>query len=70
VLTKDGIIVASFVFEDALRSDARAAVEQLNNARISVEMLSGDIAVACGEVAEMLRIDRFVPALLPSGKVE
>ncbi|RWB24466.1 HAD-IC family P-type ATPase, partial [Mesorhizobium sp.] len=25
---------------------------------------------ACGEVAEMLRIDRFVPALLPSGKVE
>ncbi|TIP57980.1 MAG: cadmium-translocating P-type ATPase [Mesorhizobium sp.] len=70
VLTKDGIIVASFVFEDALRSDARAAVEQLNNARVSVEMLSGDTAAACGEVAATLGIHHFVPALLPSGKVE
>ncbi|RUV00774.1 cadmium-translocating P-type ATPase [Mesorhizobium sp. M6A.T.Cr.TU.017.01.1.1] len=70
VLTKDGIIVASFVFEDALRADARAAVGQLNNARISVEMLSGDTAAACGEVAATLGIHHFVPALLPSGKVE
>ncbi|RWP50369.1 cation-translocating P-type ATPase [Mesorhizobium sp.] len=70
VLTKDGIIVASFVFEDALREDARAAIEQLNNARISVEMLSGDTAAACGEVAATLGIHHFVPALLPSGKVE
>ncbi|RWN31495.1 cation-translocating P-type ATPase [Mesorhizobium sp.] len=70
VLTKDGIIVASFVFEDALRADARAAVGQLNNARVSVEMLSGDTAAACGEVAATLGIHHFVPALLPSGKVE
>ncbi|MEI8702341.1 MAG: cadmium-translocating P-type ATPase [Mesorhizobium sp.] len=70
VLTKDGIIVASFAFEDALRADARAAVGQLNNARISVEMLSGDTAAACGEVAATLGIHHFVPALLPSGKVE
>ena len=33
-------------------------------------MLSGDTAGACGKVAEMLNIDSFVPALLPSGKVE
>ncbi|MER8680300.1 cation-translocating P-type ATPase [Mesorhizobium sp. M1405] len=70
VLTKDGIIVASFVFEDALRADARAAVEQLNNARVSAQMLSGDTAAACGEVAAALGIHHFVPALLPSGKVE
>jgi P-type Cu2+ transporter len=70
VLTKDGIIVASFVFEDALRADARAAIEQLNSARISVEMLSGDTAAACGEVAATLGIHHFVAALLPSGKVE
>ncbi|PAP98225.1 cadmium-translocating P-type ATPase [Mesorhizobium mediterraneum] len=70
VLTKGGIIVASFVFEDALRADARAAVGQLNNARVSVEMLSGDTAAACGEVAATLGIHHFVPALLPSGKVE
>ncbi|MET2831318.1 cation-translocating P-type ATPase [Mesorhizobium shangrilense] len=70
VLTKDGIIVASFVFEDALRADARAAIVQLNDARVSVEMLSGDTAGACGEVAATLGIDDFVPALLPSDKVE
>lgn len=70
VLTKDGTIVASFFFEDALRADARAALELLNSAGVSVEMLSGDTEAACGEVAEALGIERFVPALLPSGKVE
>lgn len=70
VLAKDGIIVASFVFEDALRADARVALGQLNDAQVSVEMLSGDTAAACGEVAGILGIDHFVPALLPSGKVE
>ncbi|RNJ42667.1 nitrogen fixation protein FixI [Mesorhizobium erdmanii] len=70
VLTKDGFIVATFDFEDALRADARAAMVKLNDQQVSVEMLSGDTANACGEVAEMLDIDGFVPALLPSGKVE
>lgn len=70
VLTKDGIIVATFDFEDALRADARAAILELRDAGVSVEMLSGDTAGACGKVAEILNIDSFVPALLPSGKVE
>ncbi|TIS97732.1 HAD-IC family P-type ATPase, partial [Mesorhizobium sp.] len=70
VLTKDGIIVATFDFEDALRADARAAIGQLNDAGVPVEMLSGDTAGACGEVAKMLGVDDFVPCLLPSGKVE
>ncbi|MCZ8545445.1 heavy metal translocating P-type ATPase [Mesorhizobium qingshengii] len=70
VLTKDGIIVATFDFEDALRADARAAIRELRDAGVAVEMLSGDTAGACGKVAEMLDIDSFVPALLPSGKVE
>ncbi|CAN7721169.1 cation-translocating P-type ATPase [Mesorhizobium amorphae] len=70
VLTKDGGIVASFVFEDALRADAGAALAQLNDAGVSVEILSGDTADACGDVARILGIDRFVSALLPSGKAE
>ncbi|TIS55647.1 MAG: cadmium-translocating P-type ATPase [Mesorhizobium sp.] len=70
VLSKNGMIVASFVFEDALRADARTAIGQLNEAQVSVEMLSGDTAAACREVAETLTVDHFVPALLPSGKVE
>lgn len=70
VLTKDGIIVATFDFEDALRVDTRAAIDQLHNAGMSVEMLSGDTAKACAEVADALGVDDFVPCLLPSGKVE
>ena len=70
VLSQNGMIVASFTFEDATRSDARAAVGQLKDAGVSVEMLSGDIANACGEVARTLDIESFTPALLPSGKVE
>ncbi|PBB99033.1 cation-translocating P-type ATPase [Mesorhizobium sp. WSM3862] len=70
VLTKDGGIVASFVFEDALRPDAGAALAQLNDAGVSVEMLSGDTADACGDVARILGIDRFASALLPSGKAK
>lgn len=70
VLTKNGMIVASFVFEDALRADAKAAIGQLNDFGVSVQMLSGDTAAACGEVAKVLGVDDFVPCLLPSGKVE
>ena len=70
VLTKNGMIVASFVFEDVLRADASAAIDQLKHAGMSVEMLSGDTAAACTEVAKGLGVDDFVPCLLPSGKVE
>ncbi|ESY25782.1 MULTISPECIES: heavy metal translocating P-type ATPase [unclassified Mesorhizobium] len=70
VLTKNRMIVASFVFEDALRLDTRAAIDQLRNAGMCVEMLSGDTAKACAEIADVLGVDDFVPCLLPSGKVE
>ncbi|WP_353642622.1 cation-translocating P-type ATPase [Mesorhizobium sp. WSM2239] len=70
VLSKNGIITASFAFEDTLRPDAKAAVEQLKDAGLSVEILSGDTAKACGEVAETLGVDRFAAAMFPSGKVE
>ncbi|TIL22902.1 MAG: cadmium-translocating P-type ATPase [Mesorhizobium sp.] len=70
VLTKDGIIVATFDFEDVLRADAAAAIKRLNDAGLSVQMLSGDTAGACAEVADVLGVDDFVPCLLPSGKVE
>jgi Cu2+-exporting ATPase len=53
-----------------LRADASAAIDQLKHAGMSVEMLSGDTAAACAEVAKGLGVDDFVPCLLPSGKVE
>ncbi|TIX73784.1 MAG: cadmium-translocating P-type ATPase, partial [Mesorhizobium sp.] len=69
-LTKDGFIVATFDFENALRADAAAAIKRLNDAGVSMQMLSGDTAAACAEVAKLLDIDDFVPCLLPSGKLE
>ncbi|MEW6631725.1 MAG: cation-translocating P-type ATPase [Pseudomonadota bacterium] len=69
-LSKNGMIVARFAFEDAPRQDAKAALEELKRAGVPVEMLSGDTTKACGEVARTLGIVNFVPALLPSGKVE
>lgn len=70
VLSRNGNIVACFTFEDALRQDARATIQRLKDAGVSVDMLSGDTARACDEVAKSLGIESFVPALLPSGKVE
>ncbi|RUU04047.1 cadmium-translocating P-type ATPase [Mesorhizobium sp. USDA-HM6] len=70
VLTRNGRIVAFFEFEDALRADADTAIARLKHAGLTVEMLSGDTAVACAEVADALQLDRFSPALVPSGKVE
>ncbi|CDX13562.1 Nitrogen fixation protein FixI [Mesorhizobium plurifarium] len=70
VLSRNGNIVACFTFEDALRHDARATIQRLKDAGVSVDMLSGDTSRACDEVAKSLGIESFVPALLPSGKVE
>ncbi|MDX8444017.1 cation-translocating P-type ATPase [Mesorhizobium captivum] len=70
VLSKNGSIVACFAFDDATRSHAKAAIQQLKQAGVAVDMLSGDTEKACGEVANALEIENFVPALLPSGKVE
>jgi len=70
VLSKNGNIVACFAFEDALRQDAKTTIRRLKNTGVSVELLSGDTEKACDEVAKSLEIESFVPALLPSGKVE
>ncbi|MDX8529072.1 cation-translocating P-type ATPase [Mesorhizobium sp. MSK_1335] len=70
VLTRNGRLVVSFEFEDALRADADTAIAQLKHAGLTVEMLSGDTAAACAVVADALKLDRFTPALVPSGKVQ
>ncbi|MGX5832122.1 cation-translocating P-type ATPase [Mesorhizobium sp. 43Arga] len=70
VLSRNGVTVASFDFEDATRADAGTAVKELKDAGVSIQMLSGDTSKACGEVAKSLSIGNFVPSLLPTGKVE
>ncbi|MEI9426125.1 cation-translocating P-type ATPase [Mesorhizobium sp. Cs1299R1N3] len=70
VLSRDGVVVAAFDFEDYTRADAGVAVKALKDAGLAVEMLSGDTAKACGEVAKSLGIGNFVPSLHPAGKVK
>ncbi|WP_027168926.1 cation-translocating P-type ATPase [Mesorhizobium sp. WSM3224] len=70
VLSRNGVVVASFDFEDAARPDAGTAVKELKDAGLSVEILSGDTGKACRDVARSLGIGSFMPSLLPSGKVE
>ena len=70
VLTKNGMIVATFAFEDAVRADAKLALSTLRDSGVSIQMLSGDTAKACREVAGALGIEDYAPSLLPAGKVE
>ncbi|CAN7302070.1 cation-translocating P-type ATPase [Mesorhizobium sp. LjNodule214] len=69
LLVKDSAPLASFVFEDGNRPDARETVSRLQRHGLAVEILSGDRRIVVEELASSLRIDSFMPELLPSGKV-
>jgi Cu2+-exporting ATPase len=70
VLSKDGIEVASFEFQDVLRADAVAIIPRLKTAVGPVEMLSGDTERACSPIARLLEVDSCQAGLTPAGKVE
>jgi Cu2+-exporting ATPase len=69
ILARDGRACAAFRFEDVLRPGAAQAIQALEQAGRSVEMLSGDTEAACRDVAADLGIRRYAAALLPSEKV-
>ena len=69
LLVKDGAPLASFVFEDGNRPDVRETVSRLQRQGLAVGILSGDRRLVVEELASSLRIDSFMPELLPSGKV-
>jgi Cu2+-exporting ATPase len=56
VLTRDGELLARFVFDDRLRPDAEAAVAALKAQGLAVEILSGDREAAVGPLAERLGV--------------
>jgi Cu2+-exporting ATPase len=67
ILSKDGQYLASFGFEDRLRSDARKAVDSLAASGLGVEMLSGDREEPVRDLASALGIPH-VSRVTPSGK--
>ena len=70
ILSKNGAPQAEFRFEDQLRAGAAAAIAQLKDKGIEVEILSGDRAEAVAIVASALGVDKAKAGVLPSGKVE
>ena len=69
VLSRNGVAVAEFAFDDLLRPGAEEAVRQLRAEGLEVEMLSGDQPARCAEVAGRLGIETYAAGLLPAEKV-
>jgi len=70
VLSLDGREVATFRFEDTLRPEAAATVRRLQTEGMSVGILSGDREPVVAALARRLRVDRWMSALDPQGKVK
>ena len=69
VLSKDGKLLATFIFEDVLRRDAASALAALRAKKLPSEIVSGDRPASVSAVAEALGIDRWNAGMLPEGKV-
>ena len=69
VLARNGRCLARFQFEDALRPDAREAVDTLRSSGLAVILLSGDGRMAVSATAAKLGISDFSAQCLPSEKV-
>lgn len=70
LLACEGEPMAWFGVEDELRHDAAAAIRQLRNAGLAVEVLSGDGAAGVAPVAHRLGVDDWQAGALPRDKLE
>ncbi|TAW08269.1 heavy metal translocating P-type ATPase [Rhizobium ruizarguesonis] len=70
VLTRQGEILASFVFGEKVRAGSAMAVQFLKSRGIAVEMLTGDVPEAALAVAREVGIDSVKAAALPKDKAE
>ena len=66
----DGVYEGHLVIADAVKPDAKAAVQALQKAGIEVVMLSGDKASVVKSVADQLGIKQYAGDLMPEHKVE
>ncbi|MCJ8052186.1 cadmium-translocating P-type ATPase [Shinella curvata] len=70
VLSRDGAVLETFRFEDAVRTGAAEAIGALKQEGIDMAILSGDRAPAVGRIAGALGIARWRAALSPREKTE
>lgn len=72
-LIQDGKVVAAFALADAIRTESRQAVADLQAMGVEVAMLTGDAEQVARTVAAELHISRYFAEVLPEdkdGKVE
>ena len=69
VLARNGELLAVFLMEDRVRTDAREAVEELVRQGLAVEVLSGDREDVVRGLASKLGIRNLTAEILPAGKV-
>ncbi len=69
VLCKNTQQLATFAFDDTVRSDARQTIDRLRDQGLSVELLSGDVIGPASSVAAALNITKFQANAKPSDKL-
>ncbi|MCA8914216.1 MAG: cation-translocating P-type ATPase [Planctomycetes bacterium] len=69
LLAADGVLLAAFGFEDALREDAKEVIEQLNKAGAKTVLITGDHEAAALRVATALGIEDFHAGVSPERKL-
>ncbi|CDM60035.1 cadmium-translocating P-type ATPase (plasmid) [Rhizobium sp. T136] len=69
-LSKNGIELARFYFEDTLRPCADGAIESLAGQGFAAIVMSGDRECVVEATAKTLKIDRWLAGLTPRGKME
>ncbi|PWE55464.1 cadmium-translocating P-type ATPase [Metarhizobium album] len=70
VLSRDGVMLARFYFEDMLRPNASAAIRALDKQGFATTVLSGDRIAVVEETARRLDIPLWFAELNPKEKVE
>lgn len=67
--TKNGKLLGIIAVADALKSDSRSAVQNLQKVGMNVVMLTGDNEKTAAAIAKSVGIENFVAGVLPQGKV-
>ncbi|MGO8055305.1 cation-translocating P-type ATPase [Rhizobium leguminosarum] len=70
VLSKNGVDLARFFFDDTLRPGACEAIDRLDAAGLETLIVSGDRQTVVDNTAHALGIDRALGSLTPKQKVE
>jgi len=70
VLSRNGMLLAAFAFEDQLRADAASTVAALRADGLEVMLVSGDDAAIVGPMADWIGVDQWSANVLPAGKLD